>query len=129
MSAAPIYEGTTPLVSDRYIISLTAGAAITMGQALVLSAAWTVSPAAAANSKNFVGIALTSQPNIGGMVSVVCRGIVRAVASGTMAAGDQVTTSATSGDVQTDNTSLNTTIIGVALSAATVGTTVYVLLW
>ncbi len=92
------FEGTSPLVSDRYIITGIAGSAITVGQALQIASTSTgmpptVNPATAAVSF-IVGFALTSQPNVGGPVSIVCRGIIRAISDGTIAnAGVQVTVS------------------------------------
>jgi hypothetical protein len=128
-SNAPILEGTGPLVSDRYIITLTAAVAITMGQFVEISTDWTIDIPAAANSLKVAGIALINQPNIGGSVSVVCRGLCRAISGGVINAGDQIT-NGTNGQVITDNASKNSTIRGIALSSATAaGQVVYILLW
>lgn len=127
---APFYEGTSPLVSDRYIISLTVGGSgltITPGQVVEISTDWTVDIPAAANSKKVVGVALTGGVT-GQIISIVCRGIVRCTSGGAINAGDQVTNS-TNGTVITDNTDENTTIIGKALSTVSgSGMTVYILL-
>lgn len=129
-SNAPILEGTNPLVSDRFIITLAAAVAITMGQVVEINADWTVDIPSAANSLKFVGIALTSQQTVGGPVSIVCRGICRAISGGAINAGDQVTNGASGGQVITDNTSKNSSIRGIALSTVSgAGQTVYLLLW
>jgi hypothetical protein len=124
-------EGTTPLISDRYIITCQAGAAITMGQLLYVYTDGTVKPTAAANVKNIIGFALTNQPTVGGKVSVVNRGICRGTAYGTITAGDQITSASggSGGLIQTDNSSLNTTIIGIALQGASSGGTATILMW
>jgi len=125
--SAPYYEGTTPLVSDRYIVSFIAGESISVGDLVEISTDWTVKKTSAANSLKVVGVALTNASS-GQRVSVVCRGLVRAKASGTINAGDQVASSATAGAVGADNTSKNSSIIGVAVTAAS-GGYVYILLW
>jgi len=125
--SAPYFEGTTPLVSDRYIVSFIAGGSISVGDLVEMSSDWTVVKTSAANSLKVVGVALTNA-SAGQRVSVVCRGLVRAKASGTINAGDQVASSATAGAVGADNTSKNSSIIGVAVTAAS-GGYVYILLW
>ena len=128
-SNAPIYEGTTPLVSDRYIISLTAGVALSMGQVVEIQTDWTVHLPSAANSLKVVGICLTNQATIGRKVSIVCRGVCRATSGGAINAGDQVTNDA-NGNVITDNTSKNSSIRGIALTTVSAtGQIVYLLLW
>jgi hypothetical protein len=126
--STPIFEGTNPLVSDRYIITLTAGEDLAMGVLVELTADWTVKKPTVANSTKVVGITFTSAKN-GQKVSVACRGVVRALADGAIAVGDQLTSSALPGYVKTDNTTKNTSIIGQAAAAATSGGTAYVLLW
>jgi hypothetical protein len=126
--STPTFEGTNPLVSDRYIITLTAGEDLAMGVLVELTADWTVKKPTAANSTKVVGITFTSAKN-GQKVSVACRGIVRALADGNIAVGDQLTSSALPGYVKTDNTTKNTSIIGQAAAAAASGGTAYVLLW
>ena len=128
---APFLEGTSPLVSDRYIITLAvaSGVTVTTGQVVEISADWTVDVPSAANSLKVIGIALTSG-TAGQFISIVCRGICRAISGGAMNAGDQVTNGATGGQVITDNSSKNTSIMGIALSTvSSSGQTVYVLLW
>ena len=126
--ATPIYEGTTPLISDRYIITMTAGEALSIGQIVELSAAGTVKKPTALNSLKIVGICLTNAAN-GAKVTIVCRGIARAVANLAVAAGDQLTNAASGGMVKTDNANKNTTIIGMAVEAIASGGTGVILLW
>jgi len=128
---APFLEGTSPLVSDRYIITLAvaSGVTVTMGQVVEVSTDWTVDVPSAANSTKVVGIALTGG-TAGQFISIVCRGICRATSGGAINAGDQVTNGSSNGQVITDNTDKNTTILGIALSTVSAsGQTVYVLLW
>jgi hypothetical protein len=126
--SAPTLEGTTPLVSDRYIVTVTAGEDLTSTGLLVeITADWTVKKTTAANSLKVLGLTFTTALN-GKKVGVVCRGICRATASGTISAGDQLT-SAAAGKVAIDNTSKNASIIGQAISSATDGQTVYLVLW
>jgi hypothetical protein len=128
----PIYDGTSPLVSDRFIMTFIAGEDLTGGPGLAvyLSAAWTVKRVNSANLKTFVGITLTKAAS-GAKVSVICRGIVRAKAYGSIAAGDQLTSGPAGqpGTVQTDNASLNTTIIGMSMQAISSGGTGIIMLW
>jgi hypothetical protein len=128
----PQYDAgaTGVLISDRFINTFIAGEALnSVGLAVYLSAAFTVKRCTGANSMNFIGITMTKQPNVGGKVTVLCRGIARATAYGSIAAGDQITTGVTLGTVQTDNSSKNTTIIGLALQAISSGGTGIVMLW
>ena len=139
--SAPFYEGTTPLISDRYIITATAGEDITMGQVVEISADWTVAKPASNPSAKYVGIALTTASS-GKKVSIVCRGLARAKAYGTITAGDQVG-SGPGGTVETIatvtaedcNTSAGTaaainsarSVLGVAIAGAASGGTAYIL--
>ena len=128
---APFLEGTSPLVSDRYIITLAvaSGVTVTMGQVVEVNTDWTVDVPSGANSLKVIGIALTGG-TAGQYVSIVCRGVCRAISGGAMNAGDQVTNGASNGQVITDNSSKNTSIMGIALSTvSSSGQTVYVLLW
>jgi hypothetical protein len=125
--AAPQYEGTVPLISDRYIITMTAGEALSMGNLVELTAAWTVKKTTAVNSLKVVGICLTNAVN-GAKVTVVCRGICRAVANLAISAGDQLT-SGPSGMVKTDNSSKNTTVIGMAVEGIASAGTGVIFLW
>jgi hypothetical protein len=126
--SAPQFEGTSPLISDRYIITMTAGEDLTMGQVVELTDVWTVKKPTAANSKKIVGICLTNALN-GKKVSIVCRGICRAIAYGAIAAGDQLTNHSSGGKVKTDNSTLNTTIIGMSVETIASGGTGVIILW
>ena len=131
MSNVPFLEGTSPLVSDRYIITLAvaSGVTVAMGQVVEINTDWTVDVPSAANSLKVVGIALTGG-TAGQFISIVCRGICRAISGGAISAGDQITNGASNGQVITDNTSKNTSVMGIALSTVSAsGQTVYVLLW
>jgi hypothetical protein len=143
LNPTPIYEGTSPLVSDRYIITMIAASAITMGQALELvpGSNWNVQVPTTNPSAHFIGFALNNAAS-GAAVSVVCRGVCKAIAGGTIAVGDQLVTT-TSGQVLTESpaptessyasvaTDINNarSIIGLAITAASSGGTVYVLLF
>jgi hypothetical protein len=89
--ATPVYEGTNPLVSDRYIITATAGEDLTMGEVVEISADWTVAKPTTNPSLKFCGICLTSALS-GKKVSVILRGLARAIAYGTITAGDRLGT-------------------------------------
>jgi len=126
--SAPQLEGTTPLVSDRYIVTLIAGEDLNIGDLLEYSADWTVKRSTVvAGTKKFAGIALTKAAS-GKSVSVVKRGICRVIAYGTIAFGDQVKPQNGTQFV-TDNTTLNTTIVGQAIKGAASGGTAYIDLW
>jgi hypothetical protein len=129
----PIYDGTSPLVSDRFIMTFIAGEdLLTPGTLVELTSAFTVKRPTAANSLKVVGLTLTAAKS-GSKVSVVCRGFCRATAYGNIAAGDQIGNASGStsayGKIISDNTSKNTTIIGMALQAISSGATGLVLLW
>lgn len=126
--SVPSYEGTSPLISDRFIVTMIAGESLTMGQAVYVSAAWTVKKTTGANMKTFFGICLTTQATVGGKISVLCRGVARATAYGSISPGDQLT-SAVLGKVMTDNATLNTTIIGMAIDTISSGGTGAIVLW
>jgi hypothetical protein len=132
MSTMGTFEGTSPLVSDRYIVTFQAGAAITVGQLLYLNSTdGQVYPTGAANLLGIVGIALTNQPTVGKKVSVICRGVCRATAYGSVTCADQLTSASggSAGLVQTDNTHKDTTVIGLALQTIASGATGLVMLW
>lgn len=131
--STPVLEGTSPLIADRYIVTMIAGEDLAMGLLVELTAAWTVKRPTAINSLKVVGITMTSAVN-GGKVSVVCRGLCRATAYGAIAAGDQLTSAqagseVNKGRVQTDNTSKNTSVVGHAVEAIASGATGVILLW
>jgi hypothetical protein len=126
--SAPYFEGTTPLIADRYILRFIAGAAITVGQAVELTAAWTVTPTASTSgSYKLMGVALTNASAAGKSVTVICRGLVRATCYGSVSAGDQVCTSL-NGTLQTYTTH-DTASVGNAVTAGTSGGTAYFVLW
>lgn len=131
--SAPTYEGTSALISDRYLVTMSAGEDLAAGVLVELTAAWTVKKPTAINSLKVVGITLTSASN-GGKVTVVCRGLCRAKAYGAILAGDQLTSAqygsaVNAGCVQTDNSSKNTSVIGLAAEAIASGGTGVILLW
>jgi hypothetical protein len=131
--SAPTFEGTTALISDRYLVTMIAGEDLAAGVLVELTAAWTVKKPTAINSLKVVGITLTAASN-GGKVTVVCRGVCRAKAYGAIAAGDQLTSAQAGGTsnpgcVQTDNTSKNTSVVGTAVEAIGSGATGVILLW
>lgn len=90
MSVADSFEGTSPLISDRFITREIASGAITMGQLVQqTTTGQTVIVTANAPSNTRCGIALTTAAS-GKAVSVLWRGRVRATAYGTITAGDWV---------------------------------------
>jgi hypothetical protein len=123
---------TGALIADRFINTFLAGEDLTSGPGLAvyLSSAFTVKRVNSANLKTFVGITMTKAAN-GAKVTVLCRGMTRATAFKAISAGDQLTSGPASnpGTVQTDNTTLNTTIIGMALQAIASGATGIIWLW
>jgi Na+-transporting NADH:ubiquinone oxidoreductase subunit NqrA len=126
--ATPQLEGTSPLISDRYIVTLIAGEDINMGDNLEYSGDWTVKRSTVvAGTKKFAGIALTKALS-GKSVSVVKRGICRVIAYGTIAFGDQVKPQNGTQFVA-DNSTLNTTIVGQAIKGAASGGTASIDLW
>jgi hypothetical protein len=127
---------TGALVSDRFINTFQAGEVLDQtvggpGLLVYLSSAWTVKRTNAANIKNIIGITMTKQSTVGGKITVLTRGLTRATGFGSISAGDQLTSGPAShpGTVQADNSSLNTTIIGVALQAISSGGTGIIMLW
>jgi hypothetical protein len=143
--SAPTYEGTTPLASDRYIVTAIAGEdLLTIGNVVEISDDWTVkaSTLTTTPSNKVMGITLTAAKS-GKRISVVCRGLARATAYGTINAGDTVA-AGPGGTVQTIaqptsddcNTSAGTAAViskmvaglGKALVGAASGGTAYILL-
>ena len=142
--AAPTFEGTTPLVDDRYLLTVQAGEdLLTIGTVVEITADWTVkaSTLTTTNSNAVMGITLTAAKS-GKKITVLCRGLTRAIAYGTITAGDTVG-SAPGGTVQTlaqptatdCNTSAGTAAaiskmagaIGKAIGGASSGGTAYIL--
>jgi hypothetical protein len=113
--SAPIYEGTTPLISDRYLPTFVAGEALSVGDIVEITADYTVKKPTGANSLKIAGICLTNAAN-GARVTVINRGIVRVKTLGTVNAGDQLC--ASGGTAIADNTHKDTTVIGMAIKAA-----------
>lgn len=99
--------------SDRF--PATTSAAVTAGKALVVSGSGTVAQAGGANAA-FIGIAAFSAGS-GDQVTVLCDGIHLLDASGSISAGDRVTT-ADAGAVAAHSGTNYSTIIGVALADA-----------
>jgi hypothetical protein len=123
---------TGALIADRFINTYIAGEDLTGGPGLAvyLSAAFTVKRVNAANMTTFIGITMTKAAS-GAKVTVLSRGLTRATGFGSISAGDQLTTGPANhvGTVQTDNSSKNTTIIGMALQAISSGGTGIIMLW
>jgi hypothetical protein len=89
-------EGTTALVSDRYLITavVDTGATVTAGQVVYISAAGfipAVKPTDGAR-KDVIGVALTGGA-AGKKITVICRGLVRATASGAISMGARISSS------------------------------------
>jgi hypothetical protein len=100
-------------------LALVAGATITGGQVVAISAANTVTPTTAASAK-VVGVAAYDVAS-GDLLTVHCVGVQETNASGTIAAGDPVE-SAAAGAVATHTLGTNDgNIIGIALTGATNG--------
>lgn len=118
------------LIEDRFINTFIAGEALNAGVVVELTAAFTVKRPTAANSKKLVGITMASAVS-GAKVPVLCRGMTRATAFGSITLGDQLTSGPASqpGTIQTDNTSLNTTILGMALQTFSSGATGIIWIW
>ena len=130
-------EGQTPLISDRFITTLMAGAAVTIGQLLYLNGTdFTVAPSpGTANLTTIIGVAAATRAS-GKTVPVICMGIVRVKAWGSISAGDQICSAsggtAAVGLVQSDTggaAQKNATVIGQALQAIASGATGIVMLW
>jgi len=87
------FEGTSPLVSDRFLITaeVDSGATINAGQVVYISGAGAipkVKPTDGAR-KDVIGVALTGG-TAGKKITVVCRGLVRVTASGAISAGSRI---------------------------------------
>lgn len=109
-------EGTSPYIGDKTVLTLKAAAAISIGQLVEVTADMTVNVPTTVNSKKLIGVALTAGV-ANGPISVLLKGIARVVPFSTMSAGDQYTNSG--GTALTDNSSLNTTIMGTVLKGGT----------
>jgi hypothetical protein len=89
-------EGTSALVSDRYLITaeVDSAATVTAGNVVYISAAGyipKVKPTDGAR-KDVIGVALTSG-TAGKKITVICRGLVRVVASGVINAAARISSS------------------------------------
>jgi hypothetical protein len=129
--SAPIFDGTSPLISDRFILRFIAGEDLVAGVLVELTAAWTVKKPTAANSKKVMGITLTAAKN-GASVSVVNRGLCRALMYGSVSPGDQLVSSGDvgyNGYLKADNSTLNTTTLGQAVESISSGGTGCLILW
>lgn len=130
-------EGQTPLVSDRFIITLMAGAAVTMGQLLYLNGTdFTVAPSTGSQSlTTIIGVAMATRAK-DKTVPIATMGIVRVKAYGAIAAGDQICSAsggtAGVGLIESDTQgpgAKNSSVIGQALQAIASGATGLVILW
>jgi hypothetical protein len=94
-------EATSPHINDNYIISATAGEALTIGQVVEVTSDWIVkaSTLTTTPSNKVAGVMLNS-PASGKAATVLCRGIARIQAYGTITAGDSVA-SGPNGTIQT----------------------------
>jgi hypothetical protein len=109
MSYAPNY-----FPAER--LSFTAGAAITEGQLVYLSAANTVSPTSAATIA-WIGVAAQTVAS-GAQVTVYCEGVHTVAASGAIAAGANVVPAAAGAVADLAAGTNYAQVVGVALSAA-----------
>lgn len=120
------------LVSDTFVITMLAGEDLLPGYLVEITADFTVKKCQTQNSTKVKGITLTSAKN-GSPVSIACRGLVRATAWGSIAAGDQVGSASggtsSAGLIISDNASKNTTILGQALQAIASGGVGIIALW
>lgn len=105
----------TPLFKPGQEVTLTASAAITGGNVVVVSGDETVAPSSGASAAA-VGVAKYDAAN-GTKVGVVFGGVHELVSTGTINAGDPVT-SASGGAVAAYSGTTYSTIIGKALKAA-----------
>lgn len=119
------------LVSDTFVITMLAGEDLVPGYLVEITGDFTVKKCQTLNSTKVKGITLTGAKN-GSPVSVACRGLVRATAWGSIAAGDQIGSASggtSAGLIISDNSSKNTTILGQALQAIASGGVGIVALW
>lgn len=119
------------LVSDSFVITMIAGEDLSPGYLVEITGDFTVKKCQTQNSTKVKGMTLTGAKN-GSPVSIVCRGLVRAIAWGSIAAGDQIGSASggtSAGDIISDNSSKNTTILGQALQAIASGGVGLVALW
>lgn len=126
-------EGTTPPIADFAPLTLIAGEDLTtVGLLVEITADGTVKRPTANTSKKIIGITLTKALN-GAKIDVCTRGIVRVIPAATLAAGDLFcacgTPTASAGTALQDNSSLNTTTLGVVIVGGVSAGTAIVRLW
>jgi hypothetical protein len=132
--STPFFEGTSPLISDIYLTTYIAGEdLLTPGVVVEVTGDWTVKRPTTVNSMKVVGITLTAAKS-GSKITVINKGLCRAIAWGTITAGDQVCNAPTSGGnglgkVVTDNSHKDSTILGVCVQGASSGGTAVIKLW
>ena len=94
-------EGTSALVSDRYLITaeVDSAATVTAGNVVYISAAGFIPKVKITDGarKDVIGVALTGG-TAGQKITVICRGLVRVVASGAISMAARIV-SAASGQV------------------------------
>jgi hypothetical protein len=119
--STPTYEGTTPVVSDVFIVPYHAAEDLDIGKAVQFSAGTGMAfqvKATTGQVKQCCGIT-TTKASAGKKVSVACRGIVRAIAAGAIAVGDLVVPAA-NGKVQ----ALADTVANDLISSAGIATAI-----
>lgn len=130
MSAVPYFEGRG-FHSDNFIVSFKAGGTITRGQAVYLSGAYTVSPTTS-SLQQLVGVAVTDA-SLNEAVAVLCRGVVSAIAGGSVNAGSYLAPANGGKFVSTTVSTANSSgylIKAIALTGASGdGDSILVLLW
>jgi hypothetical protein len=135
--SAPIFEGTTPVIADRFINIYIAGENLSPGSIVELTGDWTVKMCRTQNSLKVVGITLTGAV-AGRMVSVFGRGLGRVKIWGTsVVAGDQFGSggagdtggTVSAGTAIQDNASKNSSILGIIVQGAASGATAVCNLW
>lgn len=114
----------TPVYVPGKVLTLFAGAAVSGGDLLVVSASNTVIKAASGQAPNVVGVAASDTP-VNGRVTVYARGTVHeSVADGAITAGDQITSTATANRSVTRLASPSAVDLGAAYTQATVNAAV-----
>jgi len=112
-----------PIHKPGEAITLKASAAITGGQIVVVTGSGTVGPAGA-TATNWVGVA-SNDASTNDYVTIFCDGVQNCTASGTVTAGDTVSTAA-GGAVATNGAPAVGNVVGVAITTATTGNKVRV---
>lgn len=132
-SGAPIYDGKSPLVQDRYLVSLNADEALTTtGQSVYIDFDWGVKATTGSDHKIF-GITLTKAAS-GNKINIISRGLVLATAAGATSAGEIFYAGLGAGRViqatAANCATANVPVRGIALSSASgAGSTVYLALF